>query len=271
MPNLQRLDDVVAAIEIRDSEIESLRAQFEEREGEVFISATALGEYLGYADASRFRSCVSRALITAKNSGRMIEKDFLNPELFDRKQDDVWLSPWAALASIMEADPKKPRVANAKSYFAALASDEIAAEETRLRERQLFKENFKQMNSAAESAGVNSQKDHAIFNDAGYRGMYKMSVKQLKEYKEIPAKQSLADCAGPTELAANNLRMAMTKDALLDGAAKTSKQANKLHKSKGAIVRDAVIRGTGKAPELLPVESKTLDKISLAKKRELLS
>ena len=270
MPNLQRIDDVVAALEMRDSEISALRDHFEERDGEVFISARALGEYLGYVDSSRFRSCVSRAMITAKQTGRSIENDFLHPELFDKEQDDLWLSPWAALASVMEADSTKRRVAYAKSYFAALASEDIASEESRLRERQMFKENHKQMHGAAEQAGVKTSKEHAMFDDAGYRGMYKMGVRDLKKFKGIPSKHGLADYAGATELAANNLRMAMTRDAIRDGEARTPSQANKLHRTKGTIVRNAVYKGTRMPPEALPIENKTLDKISLEKKRELL-
>ena len=191
------------------------------------------------------------------------------PELFDRDQDDVWLTPWAALAAIMEADPKKRLVAQAKSYFAALASDEISADEDRLRQRQMFKENFKQLHGAAEQAGVASAKDHAVFDDAGYRGMYKRSAADVKRMKGVPAKATLADVAGATELAANNLRMAMTRDALNAGAAQTKQQANKLHERKGAIVRNAVRDGTGMNPESLPVEDKTLDQLSRDKKREL--
>ncbi|KAA0212535.1 MAG: hypothetical protein DYG94_14530 [Leptolyngbya sp. PLA3] len=269
MPNLQRVDDVVAALELRDEQMMVLRTKFYEREGEVYISSRALGDFLGYSDPGRFRSCVSRAMITAKQSGRSIAQDFLDPQLFDQQHDDVWLSPWAALASIMEADPKKPKVACAKSYFAALASEDIAADEARLRERQLFKQNFKQLHGAAERAGVKTDADHAIFDDSGYRGMYKMGAKQLKKHKGVPEGQSLADCAGPTELAANNLRMAMTRDALEAGAVKDKQQANRVHQSKGTIVRNAVIKGTGMPPESLPLEDKTLDRLSLEKKREL--
>ncbi len=269
MPNLQRVDDVVAAIATRDERMGGLRHEFEERDGQVFISAKVLGEFLGYSDPARFRSCVSRAKITATQTGKSIESHFLSPELFDRHQDDLWLSPWAALASIMEADPKKPLVAQAKSYFAALASEEIAADEARLRQRQMFKENFKQLHSSAEQAGVTTSRDHAIFDDAGYRGMYQRSAKEVKQQKGVPDRMTLADCAGATELAANNLRMAMTKDALDQGTANTKNQANQVHRSKGAIVRKAVKQGTGMNPEVLPLENKSLDQISRDKKKEL--
>lgn len=249
--------------------MQELKEKFEERENQVFISALELGKFLGYSDPARFRTCVSRAQITARHEGKSISQNFLSPDLFDAEKDDVWLSPWAALVAIMEADAKKPRVAAAKSYFAALASDEIAAGEERLRERQLFKQNFKQLHGAAETAGVRSSQDHAIFDDAGYRGMYHMSAKDVKKYKGVPAKQGLADCAGPTELAAHNLRMAMTRDSLSRGEASSKDQANRLHKNKGSIVRHAVLKGTGMNPEDLPLEQKSLDDLSREKKKEL--
>lgn len=268
MPNLQRVDEVVATMARRDEQMDELANSFVEREGEVFVSALELGEFLGYKDPKRFNACVDRAQITASQTGRLIAKNFVSPHLFDADSSDRWLSPWAAFASIMEADPSKPRVASAKSYFAALAEDEIAADEARLKERQLYKRNHKELHGAAEKAGVSTGKDHAYFDTAGYMGMYGMPVRDVERAKGVPEGKRLVDCAGTTEVAANNLRMAMTKDSLEQGEAQNKNEANRLHNRKGKIVRNAVIKGTGTPPENLPLADKTIDQLSLEKKRE---
>jgi DNA-damage-inducible protein D len=248
-----------------------LVASFEKREGKIYVSANVLGQFLGYRDASNFRRCVNSARIIASRSGISITDNFLNPRLFDQDQDDVWLSVWAASAAIMEADSTKPRVAATKSYFASLVDEEFAADEARLKERQTYKHNHRMLHGAADKVGVNSQRDHAVFDDAGYKGMYGRSIRDVERMKGLSSKERLVDFAGATELAANNLRMAMTTDALENGKASNKSDANKVHRKKGKIVRDAVLKGTGMTPEHLPLEQKRLDDLSREKKREIKS
>lgn len=269
MANLKRVDEIVAALVRRDEQMQEIADSFVNREDQVYVSARKLGQFLGYKNPDNFMGCVHRAQILAAHTGRSVEQNFLHPDLFDLPGgDDLWLTPWAAFASIIEADSSKPRVASAKSYFASLAEEEIAADEARLKERQLFKRNHKQLHASAEKAGVKG-KDHALFDHHGYMGMYEMAIREVEELKGVPKGQTLIDCAGATELAANNLRMAMTKDALDGGQVKNKAAANKMHKQAGKIVREAVKKGTGVYPESLPLEDKTIDQLSREKKREL--
>lgn len=267
MANLKRVDEVVASIKRRDQQMTEVSDTFVECEGQMLVSAKVLGEFLGYKDPSNFMACVNRAQIIAADTNQSVEQHFIIPSLY-QDDDGMWLTPFAASLAIMEADARKPRVAAAKSYFAALADEKILEAENRLKERQVFKQYNIELQKAAELAGVKGR-DHALFNHYGYLGMYNRGCAEVKKAKGIPAKKDLADCIGATELAANNLRMSMTRDALREGAAKTPKQANELHRQKGKIVRRAVQAGTGSLPEHLPAEPNTIDQLSSAVKRNL--
>jgi DNA-damage-inducible protein D len=271
MPNLARVDEVVVGMIRRDEEMSEIANSFIRR-GEIsYVSAVRLGEFLGYKDPHTFLGCVNRAQVSASHAGRSITHEFVKPDLLDPNQNDVWLTHWAAFASIMEADATKPRVAIAKSYFASIVDDEYGDGESRLKERSLFKRAHKDLHGAAERVGVNSSLDHAMFDDAGYRGMYGMPVRQVEKMKQVPSGQRLVDCAGSTEIAANNLRMAMTKDTIDRGDVKSKVEANKAHERAGKVVRKAVLDGTGMTPERLPLAPKSIDELSLGKKRELKS
>lgn len=50
-----------------------------------------------------------------------------------------------------------------------------------------------------------------LFNDAGYKGLYGMSLPEIERYKDIK-KGELLDRAGSTELAANLFRITQTDE-----------------------------------------------------------
>ncbi|MCC6683379.1 MAG: hypothetical protein IT445_20985 [Phycisphaeraceae bacterium] len=267
--NYQRLDRTVVAIAKRDDRLRELVATFVEEDGQRFCRASILARFLGYESLASFERCINEAQITASNSNVSLRTNFIEIALFNGGEKDILLSEWAAYAVVMEADPRKPRVALAKSFFAAVAEKQAKHEESRLKERQVAKKLHKHLHRAAEDAGVKTADDHAIFDDHGYRGMYGRSVSEIERLKGVPGDQKLIDLADHTELAANNLRMSLTADKILKECIRSKVGANNAHFDVGKIVRQAVIDAAGTPPEQLPLAKESINALSSRKASEL--
>lgn len=112
--------------------------------------------------------------------------------------------------------------------------------------------------------------DDAAFLNAGYQGMYKNKMPEIKKIKGLGSDR-LLDRAGVTELAANEFRITQTHDKLRklkeeDGLLVGHGVALTVHHDVGRTVRDAIKEIDGTMPEKLPIEP---DHISEVRKRVL--
>jgi|GEM_PF-5928491 len=266
--NFARLDGVVAALARRDDRLRKLMAETVDVDGRRFIRASALAAFLGYTSRQSFKQCVDNAQITANTTGVPISTNFVPTTVFDGGEEDLLLSEWATYATVMEANTKLPHVAIAKSFFASLVEHRAKQEETRLRERWVAKKLHKRLHGAAEQAGIQSGLDHAIFDDHGYRGMYQRSINEVESLKGVPKHLKLIDCADHTELAANNLRMSLAADRILERHIKTKTGANEAHFQVGKIMRTAVQSAVGRPPESLPLAPNSINELSKIRESE---
>jgi DNA-damage-inducible protein D len=122
----------------------------------------------------------------------------------------------------------------------------------------------RKLNSAAKQAGVQK---FAIFHDAGYRGLYGMGLARIKNKKRIPPKEDLLDCAGRTELAANEFRITQTEDKLLRDQINSERDAINTHEKVGQEVRATINKLGGTMPENLPSEPPIRKLVSQRKKQ----
>jgi DNA-damage-inducible protein D len=221
--------------------------------------ASDLAQMLGYNDMTSFAKTVRRAM------GACLSVNIDCSDNFTKKKraiegnvvDDYKLTRFACYMVVMNADSKKQQVAKAQVYFAQQAEQfnlilEGKNDVDRIVARAEITDGNKSLNAAAQTAGV---VNFAIFNNAGYLGLYNMGIKQVSAKKGV-TNGTLLDRMGRTELAANLFRITLTEDRLKMNNVKSENNACLVHRSVGKGVRDMVKDNTGVYPEDLPIERK---------------
>ena len=129
------------------------------------------------------------------------------------KIKDYKLSRYACYLIAQNGDSRKSQIARAQTYFAVQTRKQEMSHQVSEDTKRLFiieevsKEN-KKLFSTAKKAGVTN---FGHFNEMGYKGLYGMSLTNLKKKKNI-GKDDILDRAGSTELAANLFRITQTDD-----------------------------------------------------------
>jgi DNA-damage-inducible protein D len=225
--------------------------QFAEDNGFHFWKCSQLMELLGYEPASDVGKMkpVQRAIAACNTLNIPIQENF-----DFSVSDDIKLTRFACYLVAMNADPKKPGVAAAQAYFAALAVQfSQYAQENEIIDRVLTRDEITQqersLSSAAKRSGV---ENYPFFQNAGYRGMYNMNLAQLRQHKDVPSNRSPLDFMGATESAANLLRIRLTEDKINDSRVQGQRNLENTAQSVGKEVRDLLRRTIGKTPESLP-------------------
>ncbi|WP_257291713.1 BRO family protein [Endozoicomonas sp. ONNA1] len=215
---------------------------------------------LGYSSYSSFQKIVNKGITACMTLGIDVMQDFRQtPSILDGKQVmDYQLSRFACYLVAMNADPKKEQVAKAQAFFATLAESfrryvEEAEEVERVLVRDEISAHEKTLSSVAKNAGVDK---YALFQNAGYRGMYNMNLSDLKLVKGLQgrkAKRSLLDFMGKEELAANLFRVTQTEAKIRNEGIKGQRSAEKAAEQVGRTVRRTMIDISGTTPESLPL------------------
>lgn len=145
--------------------------------GEEYWSARDLMPLLGYGKNWRnFTTAIEKAMISCTENGQIVQNHFdAGIKMVSigsgaqRPEDDYNLTRLACYLIAMNGNPRKPEIAYAQNYFAiatrAHEMHQILEEQNkRLEVRLKVSESFKALASAAQGAGVNSEK-FGIFVD----------------------------------------------------------------------------------------------------------
>jgi DNA-damage-inducible protein D len=233
--------------------------QFGEGADKVTWWASDFMEMLGYPNMIGFTKVIHRAMQSCLSANIDPNDDFIreNRVVDGLAVTDYRLTRFGCYMVAMNGHIKKPQVAGAQVFFAKVTEQvnislEGADDVERINTRHDIKEGFKSLSAVAKGVGVT---DFGRFHDAGYKGMYNMSVKQLAKRRGISDK-ALYDHMGKSELSANLFRLNMTEEKLKVRRVTNPLVANGIHKDVGSGVRKMVYESTGKLPENLPVERK---------------
>ena len=245
-------------------------------DGSEFWSARELAIALDYTQWRNFSKVIGRAMIACENSGHSVSNDFAEVSKIveagatSKPKKDYELSRYACYLVVQNGDPRKEVIALGQTYFAIQTyRQEVADHFNQLdedRRRLVVRGDIKQWNQllaeTAHDAGVITNEEFAIFQNAGYMGLYGgLDVEDIHARKELEIGQKILDYMGSTELIANLFRISQTEEKLRKDHVQGAAAATSVHYNVGREVRSAIKKIGGTMPEDLPKPEKSIQQI----------
>ncbi len=216
--------------------------------------ATDLMRFLEYESYSTFKLVINKAISACASLNINISENFIQVrrDVEGMETDDFKLSRFACYLVSMNGDPKKKQVAKAQVYFVTLAETfrnyiEESQNIERISVRDDLSEREKSLSGVVRQHGVT---EYALFQNAGYRGMYNMNLTRLKDYKGFALlNRSLLDFMGKEELAANLFRLTQTESKIKKDNVRGQGRLEDTAEIVGRQVRNAMMEISGTRPE----------------------
>jgi len=245
--------------------------------GVEFWYARDLQKVLNYAKWENFSKVIDRAILACKNSGFEVADHF--PEVRKmvkigsgalKPMLDYKLTRYVCYLIVQNGDPRKEIIALGQTYFAIQTRrQELADTFNQLDEnnkRLVVRGNIKQWNQllaeAAHKAGVITDEEFAIFQNAGYMGLYGgLTVADIHKRKKLKKNDKILDFMGSTELIANLFRISQTEEKLKKDQVDTAVEANEIHYQIAEKIRKAMIEMETTLSEDMPVPEKSIQVI----------
>ncbi len=253
-------------------------------DGSEFWYARDLSLALDYNKWENFHKVIKRAMIACENSGHNISNDFpevrkiVNAGATTKPLVDYELTRYACYLIVQNGDPRKEVIALGQTYFAIQTyRQEVADRFNQLDEdsrRLVVRGDIKQWNQllaeTAHNAGVITNEEFAIFQNAGYMGLYGgLTVDDIHEKKGLEVGQKILDYMGSTELIANLFRISQTEEKLRKDNVSDANTATIVHHTVGKEVRKAIEEIGGTMPEDLPTPEKSIAQIEKEQMKKL--
>ena len=231
---------------------------------------------LDYTQWRNFQNVLKRAMIACENSGHIASDDFaevskiVDAGIRSKPVLDYELSRYACYLIVQNGDPRKEVIALGQTYFAIQTyRQEVADHFNQLDEdnrRLVIRGDIKQWNQmlaeTAHNAGVITNEEFAIFQNAGYMGLYGgLDVDDIHKRKELEVGQKILDYMGSTELIANLFRISQTEEKLRKDQVMGAEVATSVHYNVGKEVRTAIEKIGGTMPEDMPKPEKSIQQI----------
>jgi len=218
---------------------------------------------LGYKDFNSLYKAINKSYMVCNSLDIDINENIIRADrdIGGKRIRDYKLTRFACYVTVMNCDVRKPEVAKAQAYFAAMAEIihdymEKANQFERVAIREELRGEEKVLSGIVKEAGIDGQK-YALFQNAGYRGMYNMNITQLKKYKGLnqdKMKRSLLDFMGGAELAANLFRITQTRERIKTNNIEGQRELEGAAEFVGKHVRETMIQTGGTPPENLSLE-----------------
>jgi DNA-damage-inducible protein D len=224
-------------------------------------------KFLGYSTYGTFAQVINKSMGVCASLGVDISEAFMPSNQRLEGKVVYKLNRFACFLIAMHADERKEEVKRARVYLAAFASSVIDASSSgegfvRMEMRDELKDSEKTLSGVAQNAGLKST-EFGIFKDAGIRGMYNMSLSDLKKRKGFGTRGTLYDFMDRTELAGNFFRVTQTTERI---RATNSRGLSKLTATAvqvGSEIRQMMIKNSGTAPESIPL----VEDVNIVKRR----
>lgn len=252
--------------------------------GEEFWYARELQTALEYTEWRNFKKVIDKAMLACESSENVVSDHFVDvnktiemPKTATKIIDDMALSRYACYLIVQNGDPRKKVIAFGQTYFAIktrqqelIENFESLDEDTkRLAIRKEMIEHNKLLVAAAKDAGVETHKDYAIFQNAGYKGLYGgLTAGDIKTRRNLGKNENILDHMGYEELAANLFRATQAEAKLRRENIQGKENANAAHFEVGKAVRDTIKGLGGTMPEDLPTPTKSIKQIEREQKKQ---
>lgn len=255
-----------------------------DEDGVEFWYARELQAVLGYTEWRNFEKVIEKAKLACGTAGGIEISHFVDVNkmvssgVADIPIKDIMLSRYACYLIAQNGDPRKKVIAAAQSYFAVQTRrqelqdnfEQLTEDQRRLAIRQELKGHNASLAEAAKNAGVETQKDYAVFQNKGYQGLYGgLSAKDIHARKGLKKSQKILDYMGSTELAANLFRATQTDEKLRRDNIKGKEEANQTHYNVGKKVRETIQELGGTMPEDLPTPDKSIGQLERLEQKKL--
>jgi DNA-damage-inducible protein D len=245
---LARMERLLAMAEFSIEQFEGSRHE----NGDCYWYAHEFMESLGYQTWQAAQPVIQRAMGSCTKIDIDPTEAFSRETIFaDGKPFVTYrLTRFACFLLAMHADSKKPQVAKAKAALAAIADILIQAKVQendlgRLEARDDLKLAERQSGGVAQDAGLRGD-DFAIFKNAGFLGMYNMSIRELVKHKGVTEPNAvLYDYMGLDELAGNLFRVTQTTARIKTKALKGLTPLSQTAKQVGIEVRNLMLKNSG--------------------------
>jgi DNA-damage-inducible protein D len=224
--------------------------------GFTFWYARDLMAMLGYDVFDTFERAINKA-IRACSTLNIPLVDSIQPiqrHIDGAVERDYKLSRFGCYLVAINGDVRKPQVAAAQAYFVTLAeSFRRYLQQTENVDRLLIRDDItvhdRSLASVASQAGV---ENFAFFQSSGYRGLYNMTLAQLRDHRGIDKTRSPLDFMGGEELAANLFRITQTEAKIKNEGTRGQRALEEAARTVGAKVRKTMLELSGTPPERLP-------------------
>ncbi len=197
----------------------------------------------------------------------------------DGKKRETDAADVETMLRIIQSIPS-PKAEPVRQWLAKVGAqklEEVAAELDEGQRRLLLRGEVATQNSSladtAKGASVLTNRDFAIFQDWGYKGLYAgETARDIAARKGLGKGQHILDHMGSTELAANLFRITQTDEKLrtMQGQGSVTKaEANATHHAVGREVREAIARIGGTMPEDLPTPAESIQQVERREQRRI--
>lgn len=187
-----------------------------------FWSARDLQKALWYKEWRKFSLVIEKAKISCENSWIDFNIHFVGGDKMvslwlwsQRKVDDYFLTRYACYLIALNWDARIFEISIAKTYFASqtrkleLAEEKIEFEK-RLEARKKLKESEDKIEKTIYERWIKLPVEFATFKNKWIEALYNISVKKLKQKRNIPENRALADFDNEVELRAKDFIYAVT-------------------------------------------------------------
>lgn len=245
--------------------------------GEEFWYARELSKVLNYTEFNKFVPVIKKAMVSCEQSGNDVSDHFAQVSEMvrigsgaERAFESYELSRYACYLIVMNGDSRKEVIALGQTYFAVKTRqqeliedyDKLSEDQKRLAIRHEMVKHNKLLVAAARDAGVETGLDYAMFQNAGYQGLYGgLRAKDIKERKKLKKNDDILDYMGYEELAANLFRATQTEAKLRREHIQGKENANQTHYDVGKAVRGTIESLGGTMPENLPTPEKSIKQL----------